>query len=247
MKFFNLLSLSDQGIYHAVNNLSSLAARFVFAPIEESSYLVFAQFIDRNKSFERQSKSNLQVVNRVLRQLLKLMILIGMVIVLFGFNYSQLVLLLYGGSKFASQETVSLMRWQCVYVAIIAINGVTETFTFASMSKKELVQFNYLMVLLSVVFLGSNFLFVNLLGSPGFVLSVCVQMICRIVFSFYLIEKNFKKISMKITLKDILPSKIIIYYLMAVFFGLFLLNVSFRSIEIHLEYKELKISYMNHL
>lgn len=226
MTFFNLLSFSDQGVYNAINNLSSLAARFIFAPIENNSYLVFAQFIDRNKPFNEQSKKDLQVVDRVLKQLLKLMVLIGMIIVFFGYNYSELVLLIYGGKQFANEKAIGLMRWQCLYVAIIAINGVTETFTFASMSKDELNKFNYLIAVLSVVFLGSNFVFVNLIGLPGFVLSACIQMLGRIAYSFYLISKDFKMISISIKLNDLLPNRIIVAYLFLVFTSLMFLNVS---------------------
>ena len=227
MTFFNLLSFSDQGIYQAINNLSSLAARFVFAPIEESSYLVFGKLIDRNRSFEKQSKHDLQIVFDTLKQLLKLMILIGMIIIAFGYNYSELVLLLYGGREFANTKSIDLMRFQCFYVAIIAVNGVTETFTFAAMSKSELIQFNYLMISLSFIFLVSNFLFVNLIGLNGFVLAVCIQMIARILYSYYLIDKNFNKISIKIKLNDFLPNKIIIAYLCVIFILLYALNVSF--------------------
>lgn len=232
MTFFNLLSFADQGIYHTINNLSSLAARFVFAPVEESSYLVFAQFINRNQPFERQPERNLQVVCRVLKQLLRLMILIGLVIMAFGFNYSQLVILLYGGREFASTEAVEVMKCQCFYVAIIAINGVTETFTFASMSRKELVLFNYLMVSLSMVFLVSSFLLVPIIGLPGFVLATSIQMVGRIAFSFYLVRKNFARTSLKVTPNDVLPRRLVIGYLLFASISLYTLNVSsWRSVD----------------
>lgn len=226
MTFFNLLSFADQGVYHAISNLSSLAARFVFAPIEESSYLVFAQCIDRNQPFERQPKRKLQVVDRVLKQLLRLMLLIGLVIVIFGFNYSQLALLLYGGREFASRKAVEVMQCQCFYVAIIALNGVTETFTFAVMSQAELIRFNYLMVALSVLFLVSSFLLVPIIGLPGFVLAVSIQMLGRIAFSLNLIRKSFRRASMSITLNELLPRRLVIGYLLVVFSSLFALNVS---------------------
>lgn len=226
MTFFNLLSFADQGVYHAISNLSSLAARFVFAPIEESSYLVFAQCIDRNQPFERQPKRKLQVVDRVLKQLLRLMLLIGLVIVIFGFNYSQLALLLYGGREFASRKAVEVMQCQCFYVAIIALNGVTETFTFAVMSQAELIRFNYLMVALSVLFLVSSFLLVPIIGLPGFVLAVSIQMLGRIAFSLNLIRKSFRRASMSITLNELLPRRLVIGYLLVVFSSLYALNVS---------------------
>ena len=45
MTIFNLLTLSEQGIFDVVSNLGSLAARFIFRPIEESSYFQGPFFI----------------------------------------------------------------------------------------------------------------------------------------------------------------------------------------------------------
>ena len=154
------------------------------------------------------------------------MILIGLVIVLFGFNYSQLALLLYGGREFASRKATEVMQCQCFYVAIIAVNGVTETFTFAIMSQAELSRFNYLMVSLSVLFLVSSFLLVPIIGLPGFVLAVSLQMLGRIAFSFNLIRKSFRRTSMNIALSEMLPKRLVIGYLLLAFTSLYALNVS---------------------
>ena len=45
MTVFSVLTFTEQGVYDVVNNLGSLAARFLFLPIEESSYFYFAQFL----------------------------------------------------------------------------------------------------------------------------------------------------------------------------------------------------------
>ena len=47
MTVFNILSFGDQGVYDVINNLGSLAARFIFLPIEDSAYLVFSQTVAR--------------------------------------------------------------------------------------------------------------------------------------------------------------------------------------------------------
>ena len=47
MTLFDPLSFADQGMYDMVNNLASLASRFVLAPIEESAFLIFSKIIDR--------------------------------------------------------------------------------------------------------------------------------------------------------------------------------------------------------
>ena len=56
MTFFDMLSFGDQGIYDTINNLGSLAARFIFFPIEESTYLFFSQTLERGVPVHKQPK-----------------------------------------------------------------------------------------------------------------------------------------------------------------------------------------------
>lgn len=44
-----------KGTYEIVNNLGSLAARFIFRPIEESGYFYFTQMIKRDKPINDQN------------------------------------------------------------------------------------------------------------------------------------------------------------------------------------------------
>lgn len=50
------LSFSEQATYDIVNNLGSLAARFIFRPIEDSSYFYFTQTIARDVQLKDQDK-----------------------------------------------------------------------------------------------------------------------------------------------------------------------------------------------
>ncbi len=56
MTVFGVLSFGDQGIYDVVNNLGSLATRFIFLPVEESAYLLFSQSLERGKLAKEQSQ-----------------------------------------------------------------------------------------------------------------------------------------------------------------------------------------------
>lgn len=114
----------------------------------------------------------------VLECLLKLVMVIGLIITVFGYSYSNLALDIYGGSLLSSgtgrnnvcplgrlhgmwvtddgqvcvwgghsvaRQTLmllshagpSLLRCYCGYVLLLAVNGVTECFTFAVMSREE--------------------------------------------------------------------------------------------------------------
>lgn len=56
MTLVNVLSFSEQGIFDVVNNLGSLAARFLFRPIEESAFFYFSQLIHRDEDIRKQNK-----------------------------------------------------------------------------------------------------------------------------------------------------------------------------------------------
>lgn len=56
MTFFSVLSFGDQGVYDIVNNLGSMAARFIFLPIEESFYVFFAKVLERGRDVRSQKQ-----------------------------------------------------------------------------------------------------------------------------------------------------------------------------------------------
>lgn len=55
MTLFSVLTFHEQGMYDVVNNIGSLAARFLFRPVEESSYFYFSQLIHRDKPIKEQN------------------------------------------------------------------------------------------------------------------------------------------------------------------------------------------------
>ena len=67
----------------------------------------------------------------------------------------------------------------CVYVLIIAVNGMTECFMFAAMSKEDVDAYNYKMMVFSVIFLAASW-YLTFLGSVGFVIANCLNMLLRI-------------------------------------------------------------------
>ena len=73
----------------------------------------------------------------MLSLILRLVLIIAMTIVAFGYSYSHLALDIYGGSLLVSGGGVLLLRWYCVYVLMLAVNGVTECFMFALMSEDQ--------------------------------------------------------------------------------------------------------------
>ena len=169
------------GVYDVINNLGSLAARFIFQPIEESFYVFFASTLYRGEPADRQKKvqfltnrwetlchplshsflsslhcsssspssspssfpspsiaqESVQLAAETLSVLLTFVFLIALTILCFGYAYSHLALHLYGGQLLSDGEGPTLLRWYCLYVLLLALNGVTECFVFATMSQEQ--------------------------------------------------------------------------------------------------------------
>ena len=104
MTVFNILSMGQQGVYDIINNLGSIAARFIFLPIEESYYVLFSQLLIRGESST--SQGELHTAGRILFGVLKCVSLVGMIVVVFGFSYSYLALIFYGGDILSSGEGI---------------------------------------------------------------------------------------------------------------------------------------------
>lgn len=116
-----------------------LFVRFVFRPIEESAYFYFTQMIKRAQPVEKQDQRNITEATTVLQQLCKVLVSIGMVIVIFGQTYSHTLLYLYGGRVLTENQLPTvLLRCHCFAIVLLAINGVTEGFVFATMDSKQL-------------------------------------------------------------------------------------------------------------
>ncbi|XP_032628795.1 man(5)GlcNAc(2)-PP-dolichol translocation protein RFT1 isoform X1 [Chelonoidis abingdonii] len=249
MTFLNVLNFGDQGVYDIVNNLGSLVARFIFLPIEESFYIFFAKVLERGTDVKLQKQDDIAMAAAVLESLLKLVLLVGLSITVFGYAYSQLALDIYGGSMLSSgselksfsspQRNVlyhdcsgnysselrqresaqcpSLLRCYSLYVLLLAVNGVTECFTFASMCKEEVDRFNFVMLALSFTFLCVSYFLTQWQGSVGFILANCFNMSIRIAHSIHYIYNYFKESSYR-PLKGLLlsPSLIFVYIISGV-------------------------------
>lgn len=78
----------------------------------------------------------------VLYNLLKVVTSIGLIGLIFGQSYSRTVLTIYGGEKFVGDGlSVLLLRWHSVAIILLAINGISEGYMFATMTSDELNRF----------------------------------------------------------------------------------------------------------
>ena len=199
---FNLLSFGESGIYDIINNLGSLIARFVFLPIEDASYVYFTNRLLRGVTYKEQwetiKSKNETTAKTTFENLLKIVSLIGLLVFCFGQSYSQLLLQIYGGDKLGMNSLCfNMLRLYCVYVMLLAVNGVTESLFSATMSDKQLQSHNNRLVFFSAAFLICAYCFAKLFHIYGFLLANCINMIIRIYFSLTHIKWLFKGFSVE--------------------------------------------------
>lgn len=193
MTIMPVLTFKEQGAYELVNNLGSLAARFIFRPIEDSGYFYFTQMVQRDKTLNEQNPAKVQESVNVLMNLCSAVTSIGLVVLVFGQSYSSLLLWLYGGSKLIDDPLpVFLLKTHCLAVLLLGINGVTECYTNATADSKTINKNNIVMICESVVFLVASYIFVLLFGPVGFIFGNCVNMGLRIIHSVLFISKRHR-------------------------------------------------------
>uniref|UniRef100_A0A8C5FY67 Protein RFT1 homolog n=1 Tax=Gouania willdenowi TaxID=441366 RepID=A0A8C5FY67_GOUWI len=171
----------------------------------ESFYIFFAKVLERGRDVESQKQEEVSIAAEVLECLLKLVLVIGLIITVFGYAYSHLALDVYGGTLLSSGTGPSLLRCYSCYVLLLAVNGVTECFVFAAMSQRELDQYNLVMLALSVSFLVLSYMLTWWAGSVGFILANCLNMGLRICHSLLYIHRYFYSSQWK-PLRGLLPS-----------------------------------------
>ncbi|XP_076062620.1 man(5)GlcNAc(2)-PP-dolichol translocation protein RFT1 isoform X2 [Oratosquilla oratoria] len=212
MNFFPLISLAQQGVYQVVNNLGSLTSRLLFRSIEAASYKYFAQMIQRGKPIMEQDKRAISEVVRFLSDVLHNLLLLCLVIVVFGWSYSRTLLFVYGGEKLSESSGVKLMRAQCFYVIFLALNGITEAYTFAAMDDTQLTRYNVFLVSCSVVYMVATVILTQLFGALGFILGNCTNMFLRIVFNMRYIVKQYQYSQHRpLTALWISPGKLLVF------------------------------------
>eukprot|EP00918_Siedleckia_nematoides_P027789 GHVU01059808.1.p1 GENE.GHVU01059808.1~~GHVU01059808.1.p1 ORF type:complete len:565 (+),score=36.05 GHVU01059808.1:19-1713(+) len=211
-----VLSFAQQATYDVVNNMGSLAARFIFRPIEDSCYFYYTQTIARDIELKDQPRNKVLEAATVLSQVCRAVTSIGLLGLVFGQSFAGTILLLYGGADFVSgglPET--LLRWHCVAIVLLAINGVTEGYIFATKTSKEIDSYNYYMAIFSVTFLLLSYQLTNTFGPVGFILANICNMLFRICYSTNYITKQFNAVQMK-PLLGLLPGKLFATVLLSV-------------------------------
>lgn len=208
MTMFSVIGFAEQGIYDVINNLGSLPARLIFQQIEENAYLLFSSLINRNFDINRQ-KSKILKSLAICTNMVKLMFLIGLLLFIYGFNAANLTLHIYGGSKFLADEfgplAIKLFQCHCIYILFIALNGILEAYSFSVMNAAQLNEFNSKMLKCSILFIINSLLITRLIGSAGFIMANCINMLTRIIISLRFIGNIHSEYSIIVFIRNSMP------------------------------------------
>jgi oligosaccharide translocation protein RFT1 len=120
----------DQGVYALVSNLGSLVARFALQPIEETCLTVFGrlhaqrqeQQAKQQESTKDRSLDGKLTAEHLLTLMTKSMILVGLVFVAFGTQFSHMLLHVLYGERWTLTEAPAALSLYCVYILVRLIS-----------------------------------------------------------------------------------------------------------------------------
>ncbi|OMO98168.1 Lipid transporter [Corchorus olitorius] len=189
----------NQAVYGLIDKLGSLVVRLVFLPFEESSYATFA------RSASGQSPHNSKMLGKSLTEALKLVLLIGLIFLAFGPSYSYSLIRLLYGQKWSDGEASVALRYYCLYIIVLAMNGTSEAFLHAVATENQLKRSNDSLLVFSLIYVALNVILIRSAGAVGLILANCLNMILRIIYSSVFI-KNFFQESSAFSFYSCLPS-----------------------------------------
>ncbi|XP_041004418.1 protein RFT1 homolog isoform X1 [Juglans microcarpa x Juglans regia] len=189
----------NQAVYGLVDKLGSLVVRMVFLPFEESSYATFA------KSASGKYPDRSRKLGNGLSDALKLVILIGLVFMAFGPSYSYSLIRLLYGRKWSDGEASTALRYYCIYIIVLAMNGTSEAFLHAVATENELKRSNDSLLVFSFIYIVLNVLLIRSAGAIGLILANSFNMILRILYSTVFVKQYFQD-SSSFSFSSCLPS-----------------------------------------
>ncbi|KAJ3408439.1 Oligosaccharide translocation protein rft1 [Chytriomyces hyalinus] len=189
-----------QGDYSLVEKYGSIIARLLFQPIEEMSRVYFSKTLTTSSTAatsavsESSSAKEKRAALTLLTLLLRLYTLLSLYFLAFGTNYTSLLIDLLASSAFSSGSAPQVFSAYCLYIPLLAINGVTEAFLQSVAPRDVLMKQSYWMALCWCVFIVTGWSSIQLagLGGVGIVLANSINMLMRIWFALNFIGEYFR-------------------------------------------------------
>jgi hypothetical protein len=163
--------------------LGSLIARILFQPVEESSRTILSQVLADPKLPSVKSAFNL------FRIIFRLYFLLALIILSIGPPLLPTVaipiLQTLIGKAFPAAALLPILYAYLYYIPLMAVNGIFESFVASVAAPPDLARQSHAMLLFSLIFLSSAWLFFTKLemGGEGLVWANCINMTARIIWS----------------------------------------------------------------
>lgn len=113
----------------------------------------------------------------------------------FGPSYSYALIRLLYGQKWSDGEAPTALRYYCLYIIVLAMNGTSEAFLHAVANESQLKKSNDSLLLFSLIYVMLNFLLIRSSGVVGLIFANSINMILRITYSAVFIKRYFKNSS----------------------------------------------------
>ncbi|KAI0536417.1 oligosaccharide translocation protein RFT1, variant [Xylaria digitata] len=211
--------LSDprsQGVYALANNYGSLLARLIFQPIEESSRNYFSKLLSSTLTSaareqpkdEEAAKAQVRKAWADLQALLKFYVLLSVVVVSIGPYAAPLLVQIVAGPRWAGSGAGGVLARYCLYIPLLAVNGVAEAFVSSVATKSEVYRQSLWMGVFSLAFAMAGFvsLYVLELGAVGLVYANAINMLCRITWSGAFISHYFRRNNVEFGWSGLIPN-----------------------------------------
>ena len=186
-------SRQEKGVYSVVTNLGSLAPRLVFQPLEEAGRALFGRLALQTAQQGPSARHAVQASWTTLAALLRLVLLVGCTFACFGAPFTGVLVSLLLPGRWVGLAVPQALALYCLYVAALALNGMTEAFVFATASQAALFRLNLRMVCISLAYCAAAWLAVGPagLGVPGLIGAGALNMLLRSASSTLHIHQHF--------------------------------------------------------
>lgn len=189
-----LTTLPSQGAYALASNYGGLLARILFQPIEESSRSLLARLLPPKlpprtanlpPNQAATNKARLHQSVTYLITLLHLYALLSLVLITWAPPLTPLLLHTLAGARWSHTEAPSVLSAYCMYLPLLAYNGLLEAYVTAVATPAQLRQQSVWMVGSSALFGVTGWLVLGVwgMGARGLVIANAVVMLGRIGWS----------------------------------------------------------------
>lgn len=117
-----------------------------------------------------------------------------------------------GGNASWLKRTLSICSAYCLYIALLALNGVSEAFVRAAITPAQQASLNGWLVAISAVQVGSSIVMLRQHASAGLVYASCIGMALRLAYSLRFVQSHFVPAAFE--LRTIIPSRALMAYLL---------------------------------